>query len=217
MSEPKVRFYRMPAEGPITGLFGQSYADGDRRWSHRGVDIGCPIGTPVRAPAAGAVVEAWNDGSFGVAACLDHGDGWYSLYAHLSRRDVTTGQRVPKGLQLGLSGATGYVSGAHLHWQLCDSLQFPADIARSRDPLRYLATDTEEPMTTAERALINIAADIDSDRLEATYDALARAGYVNPERGADDLNGYLVRRFRIMAVATSDNANAAYQVIGGQP
>lgn len=159
MSEPQVRFYRTPVDAPITGGFGANYGG----YLHRGVDFGCPIGTPVRAPAAGTVVQPFNDGSFGVAVCLNHGDGWYTIYAHLSRADVQIGQRVPKGLQLGLSGNTGLSTGPHLHWQLSNSPQFPSDIARSRDPLRYVTNpNEEEPMTPEERA-----------KLDAVYAALS--------------------------------------------
>lgn len=152
-AEPQVRFARLPVEGwPITGRFGDIYRDGGRSWTHLGVDFGCPAGTPVFAPAPGEAVAPYNDGSFGIAVCLRHADGWHSLYAHLSRADVRPGDRVETGRQLGLSGATGYVTGPHLHWQLCDSHLFPRDPARNRDPLQYLVTEDE--MTPEERELL---------------------------------------------------------------
>lgn len=223
MNEPSVWFDRLPVDAPITGGFGQQYGSGGSTWLHRGVDFGCPTGTAVVAPCAGTVVQPFNDGSFGVAVCLDHGDGWYSIYAHLSRRDVTDGQRVTPGQQLGLSGATGFVTGPHLHWQLSDSPTFPGDISRSRDPLRYLRK--EVPMTKSERALINIASG-DFNHAFEIYRALRALGML-PEEGievalgngdqADDLNAALVMRFRLIALATSDAADAAYRAIGGQP
>lgn len=233
MTEPTVRFYAMPAEGPITGRFGDRYSDGPKTWLHRGVDVGCPTGTPVRAPAAGMVAQPFNDGTFGTAVCLDHGDGWYTLYAHLSRSDVALGQRCPKGLQLGLSGATGYVSGAHLHWQLSDSPTFPVDISHSRDPLHYLITTEDQPMTPAERGLLNIAWG-DFQRALDCYRAL-RDPNVTPQNirdllpnegietalangdPADDLNAAMILRGRLTTMATSDVANDAYAILGGTP
>lgn len=152
--EPQVRFARLPVDGrwPITGRFGDAYSDGSRTWTHLGVDFGCPAGTPVWAPADGVVVQPANDGSFGTAVCLRHGDGWHTLYAHLSRAEVALGQQVRAGDRLGLSGATGFVTGPHLHWQLCDTWLFPRDPARNRDPLQYLAKEDE--MTPEERELL---------------------------------------------------------------
>lgn len=219
MTEPTVRFYMMPAEGPITGMFGQQYVDGPNTWSHRGVDIGCPIGTPVRAPAAGVVVQPFNDGSFGTAVCLDHGDGWHTIYAHLSRADVAIGEKAPKGLQLGLSGDTGHVRGAHLHWQLSDSPTFPADISHSRDPLRYL--DLEEPMTYSERGLLAVANHPDYTVTLASHEALVAAGFTPslppfPNTGdLADMNALRLREKAIEYLATSDVAEQAYKAIGG--
>lgn len=149
MTEPQVRFDRMPAEGTITGTFAADYGG----YLHRGVDVGCVVGTPVVAPAGGTVVAPYNDGSFGIAVCLSHGDGWYTLYAHLSRADVSIGEIVAPGTRLGLSGNTGKSTGPHLHWQLSDSFTFPSDINRSRNPLDYFE---EEDMTEAEDNLLAV-------------------------------------------------------------
>ncbi|MDT8341586.1 MAG: M23 family metallopeptidase [Longimicrobiales bacterium] len=108
---------RWPAEGPMTSAFGV-------RWRgllpevHRGVDIGVPTGTPVHAMAGGRVRFAGVQGGFGNAVWVDHGGGVLSLYAHLSRLDVATGQAISSGQRLGLSGATGNVSGPHLHFEV---------------------------------------------------------------------------------------------------
>ena len=158
MGEPQVRFSRLPVDAPITGRFGERYTDGSRSWIHLGVDFGCPVGTPVIAPAPGRVVRPLNDGSFGIAVAIEHADGWHTLYAHLSRAEVWPGDVVRTGQQLGLSGATGYVTGPHLHWQLCDTWMFPRDPARNRDPLAYYtpgaAGQGEDEMTPDERELL---------------------------------------------------------------
>jgi hypothetical protein len=141
MSEPQLRFRRHPVdcgESCITGRFGDVYTVAGRTYRHRGVDYGVPIGTPVYAPAAGDVVPFTNDGSFGVGVCLRHKDGWFTLYAHLSRATVSIGQRVGTGDLIGYSGNTGLTTGPHLHWQLCAVSTFPVDISYSRDPLQYM-------------------------------------------------------------------------------
>lgn len=86
---------------------------------HTGVDYACKIGTPILAIADGKVLEArrgvtWG-ASYGDAVIVDHGDGIRVIYAHLSKIEVKKGQAVKEGDQLGLSGATGNVSGPHLH------------------------------------------------------------------------------------------------------
>ena len=148
MTTPLV-FDRLPVpdDSPITTRFGEVFTldDGIQR-THRGVDFGVPEGTPVTAPAAGWIVDFTNDGSFGLAVCIDHpGTPWYSLYAHLSRIDVAVGQWVGPGFQLGKSGNTGLSSGPHLHWQVCDTKTFPPDITRSADPLSFLAPLPAQP------------------------------------------------------------------------
>lgn len=143
MSEPTVRFSRRPVDGPITQAFGGMFSG----YAHRGVDFGVPVGTAVIAPADGESVSHTNDGSFGRTVCLKHAGGWYTLYAHLSTALVVTGQRVSAGQIIGMSGNTGMSTGPHLHWQLCDLLTFPTDIAHSRDPLAYMEEEMSAEAT----------------------------------------------------------------------
>lgn len=130
---------------------------------HMGVDFGISTGTSVRAPAGGRIVVPTNDGSFGVAVCIQHDTEppWFSLFAHLSRSLVKAGDRVEAGRLLGYSGATGQVSGAHLHWQLCSTSTFPRDLSLNRDPLAvpFISEgDNEMGMTPEEKQLVdNIA------------------------------------------------------------
>lgn len=221
MSEPTVRFDRMPAAGPITAGYGDWMFDGERTWQHRGIDIGCPTGTPVYAPAPGMAVAFTNDGSYGIGVCLSHGDGWYSLYAHLSRAIVSPGNHVERGALLGYSGATGYTFGPHLHWQLCDSTTFPLDISRSRDPLTHLIT--EEQMEAYRWALVRLSGGPFQPMLDG-YEALRRAGYfaeldanegpAAPIDGNNDLNDAIVRRERIRWLAGGDRALDAAKLLG---
>jgi len=107
-----------PAEGPISGVYGsQRILNGEPRRPHGGVDVAGPKGTPVVAPAGGKVILALPDMYFeGNAIFLDHGHGLKSVFMHLSRLDVAEGDIVRQGQQIGAIGATGRVTGAHLHW-----------------------------------------------------------------------------------------------------
>jgi murein DD-endopeptidase MepM/ murein hydrolase activator NlpD len=85
---------------------------------HEGVDLVADYGEPVRAAAAGTVVAAGYDGGFGNKVDIDHGNGYHTYYAHLSRIDVQPGQYVMKAQHVGLVGATGDATGPHLHYQI---------------------------------------------------------------------------------------------------
>ncbi|HEY5256798.1 MAG TPA: M23 family metallopeptidase [Candidatus Baltobacteraceae bacterium] len=85
---------------------------------HEGVDLGADEGAAVHASAAGTVVAAGWDGSYGKKIVVDHGNGYQSWYAHLSEIDVRVGQTVYKGQSIGLVGETGFATGPHLHYQL---------------------------------------------------------------------------------------------------
>jgi hypothetical protein len=93
-----------------------------RNYIHRGIDYGCPTGTPVVATTAGTVVHAARGGgygsAFGIHVVIRSGNIWH-LYGHLSAELVSVGQHVNAGQQIGRSGATGNVTGAHLHYQEC--------------------------------------------------------------------------------------------------
>ena len=85
---------------------------------HKGVDIEADYGTPVRASAAGTVVANAYDGAYGIKIDIDHGNGYHTWYAHLSRADVSVGQHVYKGENIAAAGATGFATGPHLHYQV---------------------------------------------------------------------------------------------------
>jgi murein DD-endopeptidase MepM/ murein hydrolase activator NlpD len=112
--------FRWPATGPISGVYGsQRILNGQPRAPHLGVDVARPTGTPVVAAADGIVSLAEPDLFFtGGTLVIDHGHGLSSIYAHLSRIDVAVGRRVRAGEPVAAIGATGRVTGAHLHWGL---------------------------------------------------------------------------------------------------
>jgi murein DD-endopeptidase MepM/ murein hydrolase activator NlpD len=100
-------------------VFGvRSVFNGEARAPHRGVDLRGATGTPVRAPARGVVVLAEPLYFSGSTVILDHGLGVFSMLAHLSRLDVKPGSLVLRGDLVGAVGATGRVTGPHLHWTL---------------------------------------------------------------------------------------------------
>jgi murein DD-endopeptidase MepM/ murein hydrolase activator NlpD len=90
--------------------------NGEARSPHGGTDFLSPAGTPVRAPNAGRVVAARELYFAGQTVMIDHGAGVFSQLAHLSRIDVQEGESVRPGQVVGQVGATGRVTGAHLHW-----------------------------------------------------------------------------------------------------
>lgn len=114
--EPDTDFGR-PADGRLSSRFGlRRFFNGLPRNPHNGLDFAAPTGTPVRAPAAGKVIDTGNYFFNGNSVFLDHGQGLISIYMHLSRIDVQVGQQVTKGERLGAVGATGRSTGPHLHW-----------------------------------------------------------------------------------------------------
>jgi murein DD-endopeptidase MepM/ murein hydrolase activator NlpD len=109
-----------PATGPISGVYGsQRILNGEPRRPHFGVDVAAPTGTPVTAPAGGIVSLADRDLFFtGGTAMLDHGHGLGSIFAHMETLAVRDGDRLAPGAAIGTIGATGRVTGPHLHWGL---------------------------------------------------------------------------------------------------
>ena len=111
--------FELPHDSALTTPFGAvRRLDGDGVSRHTGWDQNLPIGTPVRALAAGAVAFAGSLDIRGNYALIDHGLGIYSGYAHFSQLHVETGQRIGAGQIIGLSGNTGRSSAPHLHWEI---------------------------------------------------------------------------------------------------
>ncbi|QKV69476.1 peptidoglycan DD-metalloendopeptidase family protein [Streptomyces harbinensis] len=97
-----------------------SFAQHGGMWSsaHTGQDFAVPTGTPVRAVGSGMVVSVTCGDAFGNAVIIDHGNGYYSQYAHLSVTEVAQGQYIAVGQRLGRSGSTGNSTGPHLHFEI---------------------------------------------------------------------------------------------------
>ncbi|MET9579416.1 M23 family metallopeptidase [Streptomyces sp. DT199] len=123
---------------PISGSYvSTSYKASSGLWSsgsHTGVDFHAASGTSVHAVGAGTVVEAGWGGSYGNQVVIKMNDGTYTQYGHLSSIGVSVGQQVTPGQQIALSGATGNVTGPHLHFEARTSPEYGSDI----DPVAYL-------------------------------------------------------------------------------
>ena len=102
---------------PVSGRITSPYGTRDGRL-HAGIDIGKPIGSAVKASAAGTVTRAGNAGDYGILVEINHGNGWVTRYAHNSSVKVKVGQKVSKGQTIALSGNTGRSTGPHVHFEI---------------------------------------------------------------------------------------------------
>lgn len=99
---------------PTTGIITQYFS-----WYHSGDDIANSLGTPVKAADAGRVQSIlYESFGYGWHIIINHGNGYQTLYGHLSRIDVSEGQNVARGQQIGLMGSTGRSTGSHLHFEV---------------------------------------------------------------------------------------------------
>ncbi|MDF6046264.1 LysM peptidoglycan-binding domain-containing M23 family metallopeptidase [Streptomyces sp. JH14] len=124
---------------PVPGKHTTNYRASGSNWSsgsHTGIDFPVATGTSVKAITSGTVVTAGWGGAYGNQVVIKHADGRYSQYGHLSSLSVSAGQTVTVGQQVGLSGATGNVTGPHLHFEVRTGPAYGSDI----DPVAYLAS-----------------------------------------------------------------------------
>ena len=132
------RYWSEPFEVPVRGAkdgrnFGHRRVfNGQPRAPHSGADLRAGTGTPIYAANRGRVVLAKDLFFSGNAVYIDHGYGLFTTYLHLSEIDVKVGEVVERGQQLGLAGATGRVTGPHLHWgvRLLDARVDPFSLVR---------------------------------------------------------------------------------------
>ncbi|MEV5169667.1 LysM peptidoglycan-binding domain-containing M23 family metallopeptidase [Streptomyces flaveolus] len=133
-AQPASAGYTLPVAGATVGT---GYHVAGSMWSsgyHTGVDFVVPTGTPLKAVAAGTVVSAGWGGAYGNQVVIKLNDGYYAQYGHLSQLSVSAGQTVTAGQQIGLSGATGNVTGPHLHFEIRTTPDYGSDV----DPVAYL-------------------------------------------------------------------------------
>ncbi|MFA5929127.1 MAG: M23 family metallopeptidase [Candidatus Margulisiibacteriota bacterium] len=129
-----------PVQGLVTTPYGASriYDNGKLSWWHKGVDIGAKQGVAVLAPNGGRVVLSQDLQTHGKTIIIDHGQSVFSIFNHMSKRDVPVGKKVLKGEKIGEVGATGIATGPHLHWGL--------SVSNVRvNPLVFLSVPEESP------------------------------------------------------------------------
>jgi murein DD-endopeptidase MepM/ murein hydrolase activator NlpD len=132
------KFHQMETHSPvalarITSKFGhRPNPVGKGHAFHGGIDLGAPAGTPVHAVAAGTVIKAAYDRTYGNVVVINHHNGYKTLYAHASKLMVKAGQKVKAGQQIAQVGSTGRSTGPHLHFEIHRS-------GRQVDPGPYLA------------------------------------------------------------------------------
>ena len=105
--------YARPGDGRLTSSFG-------RRWGrlHAGIDLAAGTGSTIRAAAAGTVASSSLENGYGNCVRIKHSDGTVTVYAHMSRLLVRSGERVAAGQQIGREGNTGNSTGPHLHFEV---------------------------------------------------------------------------------------------------
>ncbi|MFF1368669.1 M23 family metallopeptidase [Streptomyces virginiae] len=121
-----------------------TFGKGGNMWSHKhsGQDFAVPVGTPVKAAAAGTVVKAGPNGggdgpAYGNAIVIKHANNTYSQYAHLSKIQIKIGQKVKASQRIALSGNTGNSSGPHLHFEIRTTSNYGSAV----NPVAFLRTN----------------------------------------------------------------------------
>ena len=118
-SAPESLTLVQPCDGPRSNTFGQRrFFNGQSRSPHNGMDIPAPDGAPIFAAGEAKVIDIGDYFFSGNTVILDHGQGFLTLYAHLSAVEIALGDRVATGARIGRVGATGRVTGAHLHFSV---------------------------------------------------------------------------------------------------
>jgi murein DD-endopeptidase MepM/ murein hydrolase activator NlpD len=150
----KQRFAAMPAVKPMSGEFSY-HGFGYRRdpilgvtRMHEGVDIQNAVGTPVYATGDGTVEFTGSTGSaYGIAVDINHGFGYSTYYAHLSRTVVHAGQKVKRGTLIAYSGNTGRSTGPHLHYEVRQN-------GESKNPVEFFVADVDYNKIRAQLGLL---------------------------------------------------------------
>ncbi|AZC59241.1 peptidoglycan DD-metalloendopeptidase family protein [Pseudomonas chlororaphis] len=108
-----------PVSGPLSSKFGvRRFFNGEERNPHAGLDFAVPAGTPIKTPAAGKVILIGNYFFNGNTVFVDHGQGFISMFCHMSKIDVKVGQQLARGGVVGKVGSTGRATGPHMHWNV---------------------------------------------------------------------------------------------------
>ncbi|PVZ12450.1 MULTISPECIES: peptidoglycan DD-metalloendopeptidase family protein [unclassified Pseudomonas] len=108
-----------PVDGRLSSRFGvRRFFNGEERNPHAGLDFAVPAGTPIKTPAAGKVILIGDYFFNGNTVFVDHGQGFISMFCHMSKIDVKNGQVLARGAVVGRVGSTGRATGPHMHWNV---------------------------------------------------------------------------------------------------
>ena len=108
-----------PVNGPLSSKFGvRRFFNGEERNPHSGLDFAVPAGTPIKTPANGKVILVGNYFFNGNTVFVDHGQGFISMFCHMSKIDVKVGDQLTRGAVVGKVGSTGRATGPHMHWNV---------------------------------------------------------------------------------------------------
>ncbi|WP_213879051.1 peptidoglycan DD-metalloendopeptidase family protein [Pseudomonas sp. dw_358] len=108
-----------PVNGSLSSRFGvRRFFNGEERNPHAGLDFAVPAGTPIKTPAAGRVILIGDYFFNGNTVFVDHGQGFISMFCHMSKIDVHAGQILARGAVVGRVGSTGRATGPHMHWNV---------------------------------------------------------------------------------------------------
>jgi murein DD-endopeptidase MepM/ murein hydrolase activator NlpD len=108
-----------PVNGPLSSRFGvRRFFNGEERNPHAGLDFAVPAGTPIKTPAAGKVILVGDYFFNGNTVFVDHGQGFISMFCHMSKVEVQVGQVLARGAVVGRVGSTGRATGPHMHWNV---------------------------------------------------------------------------------------------------
>ncbi|WP_328803710.1 peptidoglycan DD-metalloendopeptidase family protein [Paenibacillus puerhi] len=149
-SEPEFLFdapFVVPVEGRLTTPYGYTrYVNGKLSGSHMAIDLAAKEGTPIKATNDGIVALADSLYLTGGSIYLDHGMGLFSQYAHLSKLNVKTGDRVKRGDIIGLVGSTGFSTGPHLHFTFwVHNVQANPNLFMDATPFQWGGEDKPKP------------------------------------------------------------------------
>jgi murein DD-endopeptidase MepM/ murein hydrolase activator NlpD len=120
----------IPGAAPTTGYGAKGSIWSGSNNTHKGQDYAVPVGTPVEAVMSGTVIDEHLSSDYGTYVQIDHGNGYQTIYGHLSSKSVNVGDHVNSGQVIGKSGATGNVDGPHLHFEVRKGKNNPVDPAQ---------------------------------------------------------------------------------------
>lgn len=135
ISEGDLGNLEWPAEGRLLYRYGRAQGPDETSIRHQGIGIAVPVGTPVHVVADGTVAIAQPLDTWGPTVIVNHGGGFYTVYAYLSHLDVARGEPVTRGQRIGLSGGVGTEDGPHIEFQI---RQGQGGMPMALDPLNWL-------------------------------------------------------------------------------